>query len=68
MPFRMTPNIQQLISPIRKNQMINCMTVTGLCLSKNIDDISVVLKLLLNEEISIKYKIVSNLHYCTLNI
>jgi len=40
--------------------MINCITVTGNCLTNNIDDFSVVLKLLLKDEFMAYYNIVSN--------
>jgi len=40
--------------------MINCLTVTGHCLTNSIDDISVVIKLLLKDEFMANYNIVSN--------
>jgi len=60
-PFRITPNLTKFITPYRKFQMINCLTVTGYCLTNSIDDISVVLKLLLKDEFMADYNIVSNI-------
>lgn len=54
-PFRLTPNLTKFITPYRKHQMINCLTVTGHCLTNSIDDISVVLKLLLKDEFMANY-------------
>lgn len=59
MPFRMTPNLQCFISPIRKNQMINCMTATGQCLLNSIDEISIILKLILKDEFMANHNSVS---------
>jgi len=59
-PFRLTPNLTKFITPYRKHQMINCLTVTGHCLTNSIDDIIVVLKLLLKDEFMADYNIVSN--------
>lgn len=59
-PFRLTPNLINFITPYRKYQMINCLTVTGHCLTDSIDDINVVLKLLLKDEFMANYNIVSN--------
>lgn len=59
-PFRLTPNLTKFITPYRKYQMINCLTVTGHCLTNSIDDISVVIKLLLKDEFMANYNIVSN--------
>ncbi|XP_025202207.1 transcription-associated protein 1-like [Melanaphis sacchari] len=56
-PFRMTPNLTNFITPYRKHQMINCLTATGHCLTNSIDDISVVLKLLLKDEFLANYNI-----------
>lgn len=44
--------------------MINCLTVTGHCLTNSIDDISVVLKLLLKDEFMANYNTVSNSITC----
>ncbi|XP_029341770.1 transformation/transcription domain-associated protein isoform X2 [Acyrthosiphon pisum] len=56
-PFRLTPNLTKFITPYRKYQMINCLTVTGHCLTNSIDDISVVIKLLLKDEFMANYNI-----------
>lgn len=64
-PFRMTPNLTKFITPYRKYQMINCLTATGLCLNNSIEDISVVLKLLLKDELNANYN-VSNQLACNL--
>jgi len=63
-PFRLTPNLTNFITPYRKYQMINCLTVTGHCLTNSIDDISVVLKLLLKDEFMANYNTVSNSITC----
>jgi len=54
-PFRMTPNLTNFITPYRKYQMINCLTATGQCLNNSIEDLSVVLKLLLKDELKSNY-------------
>lgn len=55
----MTANLAKFITTYRKHQMINCLSVTSQCLINNVDDISVVLKLLLKDEFSADYNIVS---------
>lgn len=55
----MTPNITTFITPYRKHQMINCLTAINQCLSDNMDDIKIVLKLLLKDEINAYYNTVS---------
>lgn len=59
-PFRMTPNLTNFITPFRKYQMINSLAATGLCIQNSFDDISIVLKLLLKDELTANFMTVSN--------
>ncbi|XP_050420275.1 transformation/transcription domain-associated protein-like [Adelges cooleyi] len=62
MPFRVTSNLQQFITPLRKHHLINCMVATGQCFDKSKDNVEVMLKVLLNDELKniIKFGITIN--------